>query len=55
MSGYGYEQTLDAPRCEVCFLLGSGRADREFREPKVLGSLSTPKQTSETRSLDVCS
>jgi hypothetical protein len=53
MSAHGYQQTLEAPRREVCFLLVSGHADREIREARDLGLLSARKRTSETVSLDV--
>ena len=50
----GQERTLGSKRRGVCFAPESGRAYREFREPRVLGPLAAPKRTSETSSLEVC-
>ena len=53
MSAPGYQQTLGAPRREVCFLLVSGHADREIREARDLGLVTAQKRTLETNSPNV--
>ncbi len=54
MSASGYQQTLDAPRCEVCLPLRSRHWRTEFPKPWVLRPLTAQKQTSETILLEVC-
>jgi len=53
MSPYGYEQTLSAPRREVCLPPESGRACREIRKPRVLGLVTAQKRTSHAASANV--
>jgi len=53
MSAIGYEQTLDGPRCEVCFPLGSRHRRTEFQKPCVLGPVTAQKRTSHAASANV--
>ncbi len=53
MSAVGYQQTLDAPRCDVRLPLESRRKCHEIRKPCVLCPLTAQKQTPSAASADV--